>query len=135
MSRTTPEFTSIFRLQQTNPAAKAFPFRATHVDDLAYLWQYLGQTVPMTDAELALSDQMTSYWGNFRRTGNPNGFADRGDTALPLWAAYNAASPQWLAEKARGADPAGNDLPSACSVLSNGFLTDHNVAFWTSVLG
>jgi para-nitrobenzyl esterase len=131
----TPQFTSIFRLQQTNAAAKAFPFGATHVDDLAYLWQYLGQTVPLTDAELALSDQMIAYWGNFQRTGNPNGYGHSRNSALPVWDSYNAGSPQWLEERACDADPAGNGIPAACSVSGNGFLTDHNVAFWTSVLG
>jgi para-nitrobenzyl esterase len=125
----TPQFTSIFRLQQTNPAAKAFPFGATHVDDLAYLWQYLGQTVPLTDAELALSDQITDYWNDFQRTGDPNG------SGAPAWSPYSAARPVWLEERACDADPAGNNFPSACSVSSNGFLNDHNVAFWTSVLG
>jgi para-nitrobenzyl esterase len=125
----TPEFTSIFRLQQTNAAAKAFPFGATHVDDLSYLWQYLGQTVPLSDAQLALSDQITDYWNNFQRAGDPNG------AGIPAWQRYTAANPQWLEERACDADPAGNGFPSACSVTSHGFLQDHNVAFWTSVLG
>jgi para-nitrobenzyl esterase len=117
------------------PVAAAFPFGATHVDDLAYLWQYLGQTVPLTDAQLALSDQITAYWDNFQRTGNPNGPGDPENSGLPVWGSYSAANPQWQEERACDADPAGNDLPAACSVSGNGFLTDHNVAFWTSVLG
>jgi para-nitrobenzyl esterase len=129
----TPEFTSIYLLQQTNAAAKAFPFGATHVDDLAYLWQYLGLTPPLTDAEMALSDQITGYWNNFQRTGNPNGSGYSPD--LPVWASYSAANPQWLEERACDADNGTTAVPHACSVSSNGFLTDHNIAFWTSVLG
>jgi para-nitrobenzyl esterase len=123
----TPEFASIFRLQQTNAAAKAFPFGATHVDDLPYLWEYLGQTLPFTAAQLALSDQITDYWGNFQRTGDPNGDGN------PAWSQYGTAHPLWLEEQACDADPAGNDLPLACSAASTGYLTDHNIAFWASI--
>ena len=129
----TPEFTSIYLLQQTNAAAKAFPFGATHVDDLAYLWQYLGLTPPLTDAQLALSDQITDYWNNFQRTGNPNGSGYNPD--LPVWASYSAANPQWLEERACDADNASTAFPHACSVSANTFLTDHNIPFWTSILG
>jgi para-nitrobenzyl esterase len=39
----------------------SFLFGATHVDDLAYLWEYLGHTLPLSDDELELSDQMTGF--------------------------------------------------------------------------
>lgn len=42
----TPQFTSIYLLQQENEVARNFPFGATHVDDLGYRWDYLGQTLP-----------------------------------------------------------------------------------------
>jgi para-nitrobenzyl esterase len=125
----TPEFTSIYLLQQTNAAAKAFPFGATHVDDLAYLWQYLGLTVPLTDAQLALSDQITEFWNNFQRTGDPNG------SGVPDWTRYSVANPKWMQYRACEAAEASTAFPSACSVSGNGFLNDHNVAFWTSMLG
>lgn len=68
----TPQFASIWLLQQKNEAARNFPFGATHVDDLPYLWQYLGQTLPFTDDQLELSDQMISYWSSFVTRQNPN---------------------------------------------------------------
>jgi len=105
----TPQFTSIYRLQQTNAAAKAFP------------------SVPRTSttrvpvAVPGGSDHR--LLGHFQRTGNPNGFADPRQTTLPVWVPYGAASPAMAGERACDADPAGNGLPSACSVSSNGFLT------------
>ena len=129
----TPQFTSIYLLQQTNAAAKAFQFGATHVDDLAYLWQYLGLTPPLTDAELALSDQIIDYWNNFQRTGNPNG--SHSQAGLPVWASYSDGNPQWLEERACDADNGGTAFPHACSVSANTFMTDHNISFWTSILG
>jgi para-nitrobenzyl esterase len=62
----TPQFVSIFKLQWAGEPARSFPFGATHVDELAYLWEYLGSTLPLTDDQLELSDQMVGFWSAFQ---------------------------------------------------------------------
>lgn len=43
----TPHFASIDLIQQQSAAPRDFPFGgAIHVDDLGYLWDYLGQSLP-----------------------------------------------------------------------------------------
>ena len=123
----TPQFASIYLIQQKSEAARAFPFRATHVDDLGYLWEYLGQTLPYTDDELELSNQMISYWSGFVRTGNPNG------DFTPSWPAYRSATDTLMSLVACKTSPATGQPPAACSALSTQFSTEHNTAFWNAL--
>jgi para-nitrobenzyl esterase len=125
----TPQFYSIYRLQQQGEPAASFDFGATHVDDLGYLWDYLGHTLPYSDDELQLSDQMITFWSQFQRTGDPN--ADR----TPYWPAFAAAGGAWMQLKACTTSEAGNEPPAACSVAGDGYRTDHKLALWASVLG
>ncbi|WP_419994538.1 carboxylesterase/lipase family protein [Streptomyces boninensis] len=48
-----------------------FPFGATHVNELQYLFRHFGLDAPFTTAEKQLSRQMTAYWSSFVRTGKP----------------------------------------------------------------
>ncbi|NGN67135.1 carboxylesterase family protein [Streptomyces sp. A7024] len=48
-----------------------FPFGATHVNELQYLFRHFGLEAPFTAAEKKLSRQMTAYWSSFVRTGRP----------------------------------------------------------------
>ena len=60
-----PPFTSIWLLNTD------YPFGATHVNDLGYLWDYLGTSLPLSTDQLSLSNQMISYWSSFAIEGTP----------------------------------------------------------------
>jgi para-nitrobenzyl esterase len=122
----TPHFTSIFLIQQKSEAARAFPFGgAIHVDDLGYLWEYLGQTMPYDDDQLELSRQMVTYWGRFAAHGDPNG------AGAPNWPRYGG---EVMSLTACDTAPADNKPPAACSKVSDTFDEEHNLDFWRSVL-
>ncbi|MEV6483643.1 carboxylesterase family protein [Streptomyces sp. NPDC051576] len=124
----TPHFTSIFRLQQKSATARDFPFGgAIHVDDLGYIWDYLGQTLPYDDDQLELSRQMITYWGDFAASGDPNG------ARTPNWPTYKPATGALMSLKACDTDPASNKAPAACSKVSDGFAAEHDLDFWASL--
>lgn len=56
---------------------------STHVAELHYMLNQTGQNAAWTADDLRLADQMSSYWVNFARSGNPNG------AGLPAWPAFN----------------------------------------------
>ncbi len=59
------------------------PFRATHLVEEPLLWGDAAQFTPggyeLSQEEVKLSDELTAFWTNFARTGNPNG------AELPFW--------------------------------------------------
>ncbi|WP_432534427.1 carboxylesterase/lipase family protein [Kineococcus arenarius] len=61
-----PAFTSIWRLDTD------YPFGATHVNELGYLWDYLGTHLPFSNEQEDLSSLMGLYWAQFTDTGDPN---------------------------------------------------------------
>jgi para-nitrobenzyl esterase len=119
----TPQFYSIYRLQQAGGAAAGFDFGATHVDDLGYLWEYLGHTLPYSDDELALSDQMITFWSRFQHTGDPS------------WSRFTPSGGAWMELKGCVTAESGTEPPAACSAAGSGYLTDHKLALWASVSG
>jgi para-nitrobenzyl esterase len=119
----TPQFASIYLQQQKGDPARSFPFGATHVDDLPYLWEYLGMTLPFTDDELELSDQMIGSWSAFQAAGDPN------------WPRYGAPGADWMILRACDTPPASDQPPASCAAASTDYITDHKLGLWQSVLG
>ncbi len=60
---------------------------ATHVSELAYVFNQHEQNPKWTAADRALSDQMAQYWVNFAANANPNG------KDLPAWTEYTPKNP------------------------------------------
>ena len=101
-----------------NPPAPAgqTPFPATHGSEVPYVFDNLGR-LPLypdrSDPELAaasvpdqeLAEEMSSYWVNFARSGNPNG---RG---LPKWSEHELGGSDRAA--ILDTDPASEQLPDA----------------------
>ncbi|WP_406005462.1 carboxylesterase family protein [Streptomyces sp. NBC_00637] len=124
----TPHFASIDLLQQTSETARDYPFGgAVHVDDLGYLWNYLGQTLPYDDDQLELSQQMIGYWGSFAADGDPNG------PRTPAWPTYDPRTGDLMSLKACDTAPSGNRAPAACSKVTDGFAAEHNLDFWAGL--
>jgi len=127
--RQTPQFYSIYRLQWQGEPARSFPFGATHVDDLGYYFEYLGHTLPYSDDELELSDQMIGFWSAFQNRNSPNG------SYLPDWPRLNRD--QYMALDACDTPESSNQPPAACSEAKDiaSFVADHKLDLWQSILG
>lgn len=72
--RTSPPFASLRNLNTD------FPFGATHVNEVQYLFKHFGLPTPLNAEQRALARQMVQYWGSFIRGGAPR--AD-GQPAMP----------------------------------------------------
>jgi para-nitrobenzyl esterase len=105
-----PPFTSIWRL------GVDYPFGATHVNDLGYLWDYLGTSLPFSTDQLSLSNQMISYWSSFSTNGVPV------VEYAPEWPLYEA-----------GGDLVQFTAPSAEIVSHDVIDTEHGCALWDEV--
>ena len=95
----------------------AFSLGAYHGSELQYLFKMTRLPGPQTPQQQQLSTQMIQYWGNFIKTGNPNG------SGLPEWPHYDANKLRILSLK-----PEGN------AVIDN-FDTDHHCSFWATAPG
>jgi para-nitrobenzyl esterase len=75
------------------PGAQAARFRAFHSAEIPYAFRTLGASPerPFTDADRLLSQQISTYWLNFIRTGDPNG------GGLPAWPQVTTSSPTIMA--------------------------------------
>lgn len=63
--------------------------RAYHGAEIPYAFGTLASTeIPYQPDDLRLAEQVTSYWANFIRNGDPNG------AGLPDWSAFDPATPE-----------------------------------------
>jgi para-nitrobenzyl esterase len=63
-------------------------YGAHHTGEVPYALNTLSMwDRPFEPADRKLADEMSSYWANFAKTGNPNG------KGLPPWPAYSPSSP------------------------------------------
>ena len=114
-----------------NPPAPAGqpPLPAAHASEVPSGFNNLGQVPLFPDNSVAalsaasapdkkVADQMSSYWANFARTGNPNGPGH-----LPQWQAHQAGA----SERAviLDADPASERLPDKARLVLLDRLYDH----------
>ena len=89
----------VYNFNRKLPAySAATNFGAFHTGEVPYVFNNL-KTVhrPWQDIDIQLADQMSSYWVNFTKTGNPNG------ANLTHWPAYSTTDDRVLilAEKIR----------------------------------
>ncbi len=89
----------LFQFTQDPPYPEGKPNNGpTHATEVAYVWDNLEKPHLFPDgaspelaskshADQALADQMSQYWVNFARTGNPNG------AGLPKWPEVNQLPP------------------------------------------
>jgi len=71
----------IYFYQHVEPGTDPVRYGAFHSSDLPYVFQTLNKTPerPFTAKDKEITSQISDYWVNFVKTGNPNG------AGLPVW--------------------------------------------------
>ncbi|MGA2852608.1 MAG: carboxylesterase family protein [Verrucomicrobiota bacterium] len=70
-------------------AAPRAGYGSPHGADVAYVFQHLNPKSPqIKQADLEISDAMSTYWVNFAKHGDPNG------KGVPKWPAFSTRNPQ-----------------------------------------
>jgi para-nitrobenzyl esterase len=72
------------------PGPDSDRYRAFHASEIAYVFDNLLPPRPWEDSDRKLAEEMSSYWVNFARKGDPNG---RG---LPEWPAYREKADDFM---------------------------------------
>jgi len=90
-----------------------FPLGAYHTAELLYVFQRPGAP-GLNPAQVALSNQIMTYWGNFAKRSNPNG------SGLPTWQPYTNSSDRFLS------------LAPGDTKMIDTFAADHKCSFWAT---
>lgn len=93
----------------------SFPYGATHTDEIQYLFQVDALASRLNASQQQLSRQVSSYWVQFARNGNPNSVQTAG------WADYNAITDNF------------QSLVPPTPATEFSFSREHNCGFWTQV--
>jgi len=81
----------LYQFSHVPPSPNAKTWGAYHASEVAYVFGTLkNRKWPYTDTDFKLSDEMSSYWVNFAKSGDPNG------AGLPAWAPYDLAEEAYL---------------------------------------
>ena len=96
-----------YHFEQAPPQPAGEPSHgAYHSADIEFVFETLdSKKLPWTADDKKLSDQMSSYWTNFAKTGNPNG------DALGQWPAYTKADGYQVMHLRDGSDLAPKAAP------------------------
>jgi para-nitrobenzyl esterase len=96
----------LYRYTQSSPyreGDKYFDWGASHGMEMPYVFDHLDQqALPWTPQDRRLASDLSTYWTNFARSGDPNG------PGLPAWPAFTASHQQAMQ---LGAAIAPGDLP------------------------
>ncbi len=98
----TPAYIYLFK--QAKPDLEHPEKGAAHGSDLTYEFNNLNtENLPWTKDDWQAADQVSSYWANFVKTGDPNG------KDLPDWAAFNPNDPSIMVLDAQ---PRSSPIPA-----------------------